>query len=136
MFSSLCPQAVWDWQNGSSQGWKWDVCQDNKALTGCIGSGCDVVHFPLQSQYTGLCREGPWYGDLKMCRKTPARTSKSCEGKEGRGEEQNSLGCFPWHCQCVHPEMGTFYGSWFNRLKQYRWRAMGMALPLGSSTFW
>lgn len=43
--------------------------------------------------------------------------------------------CFPLLYQSVHPEVGEFYGSWVNGLRQHGRGAMGMALPVGSKLF-
>lgn len=60
----------------------------------------------------------------------PARTHQSCQGRVERVPF-----CFPLLYQSVHPEVGKFYGSWVNGLRQHGRGAMGMALPVGSELF-
>lgn len=109
----LCSQPC-----GSSQGWN-GTCAHT-----CSNRSTEA---PAELRRVEPWRGTPW-DEQEHTQASPARV------RRWRGAELGSLGSFALCCQCVRPETGTSYGSYGQ--KRTRCGAAGMAVPLGSSSFW
>lgn len=80
--SSPLPLAVWDWQSGRSQGWKWDMCRSNEA--------------PMGASRLRLGRVEPWHGVPRNAQESSCSRRQVLRGQGGsEGRSWMVWGVFP-----------------------------------------